>query len=211
MLAWANGILAKVDQASSNPLDALHSNLNMAEKNLKTSLTWTGIKVRLADFDRIELMGLIQDLYAASKDNQTFLHARFGLGDDVLAPYKATISRWVCPDVLKNQDISVTKAKKAISDYKKAIGRPEGMAELSIFYCEEVFAFLNYCGMDDDSYFAALVRMFEQALKWVAGLPLAQRLPLLERLNRVRVAGTTIGWGVSDEFDTLWSQSGLEE
>ena len=27
-------------------------------------------------------MGLIQDLYAAQKDNQTFLHTRFGLGED---------------------------------------------------------------------------------------------------------------------------------
>ncbi len=28
-------------------------------------------------------MGLLQDLYAANKENQTFLHTRFGLGEDV--------------------------------------------------------------------------------------------------------------------------------
>ena len=33
-------------------------------------------------------MGLVQDLYAAHKDNQTFLHTLFGLGKDVLKPYK---------------------------------------------------------------------------------------------------------------------------
>jgi hypothetical protein len=53
---------------------------------------------------------------------------RFALGDDVFEPYKATIDRWVCPDVMRNQDISIFKAKKAILDYKKAIGRPEGFA-----------------------------------------------------------------------------------
>ena len=40
-------------------------------------------------------MGLIQDLYAAHKDNQTFLHTRFGLGEDVLKPYKETLDRWL--------------------------------------------------------------------------------------------------------------------
>ncbi len=39
-------------------------------------------------------MGLVQDLYAAHKDNQTFLHTRFGLGKDVLKPYKETLERW---------------------------------------------------------------------------------------------------------------------
>jgi hypothetical protein len=30
-----------------------------------------------------------------AKDNQSFLHARFGLGDDVLKPYKETLERWL--------------------------------------------------------------------------------------------------------------------
>lgn len=90
----------------------------------KTAPSWSDVKTRLGDFDRAGLIGLVQDLYAASKDNQTFLHARYGLGDDVLKPYKATIDRWLWPDVCKNQDTSVAKAKKAISDYKKAVGQP---------------------------------------------------------------------------------------
>jgi hypothetical protein len=74
-----------------------------------------GVKARLADFDQAGLIGLIQDLYAASKDNQAFLHARFSLSDDVLKPYKAAIDRWLWPDVFKSQNTSVTNAKKAIS------------------------------------------------------------------------------------------------
>jgi hypothetical protein len=46
-------------------------------------------------------MGLIQDLYAFQKDNQTFLHTRFGLSGDVLKPYKETLERWLSPDVLQ--------------------------------------------------------------------------------------------------------------
>jgi hypothetical protein len=46
----------------------------------KKSPTWSEVKARLADFDRTSLLGLVKDLYGASKDNQAFLHARFDLG-----------------------------------------------------------------------------------------------------------------------------------
>jgi hypothetical protein len=59
----------------------------------KSQPSWTDVKAKLSGLDRAGLIGLVQDLYAASKDNQAFLHARFALGDDVLKPYKATIDR----------------------------------------------------------------------------------------------------------------------
>lgn len=180
----------------------------MAKK--KNAPSWSDVKVGLTEFERAGLIGLVQDLYAASKDNQAFLHVRLGIGEDPLKPYKATISRWVCPDVMRNQDISVAKAKKAIADYKKAIGRPEGVAELSVHYCEEVFTFLGYCGMDDEGYYSALVRMFEQALKAAMVLPEPQRDDFLNRLEDVRVAGQGYGWGVGDDFDWFWQKAGLE-
>jgi hypothetical protein len=78
---------------------------------------------------------------------------------------------------MKNQPISVSKAKKAIADYKKAIGRPEGMAELSIFYCEEAFGFLESCSMEDESYFAALIRMYGRSLEFVSSYLLPSAPP----------------------------------
>ena len=45
----------------------------------------------------------------------------FGLGGDALEPYRVVIERWLCPDVYKNQDYSVAKARKPIADYKKAL------------------------------------------------------------------------------------------
>src|ERR1700704_5389163 len=107
----------------------------------KSQPTWTDVKAKLASFDRKGLLGLIQDLYAAHKDNQTFLHTRFGLGEDVLKPYKQTIDRWLWPDVFRKQDISVAKATQAVSNYKKAVGDPAGLAELMVFYCERAAGF----------------------------------------------------------------------
>ena len=50
----------------------------------KTAPAWTNFNSRLADLDHAGLLRLVQDLYAASKDNQAFLHARLHLGEDVL-------------------------------------------------------------------------------------------------------------------------------
>ena len=168
------------------------------------SPTWSDVKTALLDFDRAGLRGLVQDLYTASKDNQAFLHARLGLGHDQLRPFKASISRWISPDLMKGQPISVSKAKKAIADYKKAIGRPAGMAELSIFYCEEAFGFLESCSMDDEKYFAALIRMYGRSLEIVSSLPPTERSTYLERLGRLRSRGRNVGWVVEEEFNSLW-------
>jgi hypothetical protein len=161
------------------------------------------VKAALASFDRSGLLGLIHDLYGAHKDNQTFLHARFGLGEDGLAPYKKTLDRWLWPDVLRNQDVSVTKAKMAISSYRKAVGEPAGLAELMVFYCERAAGFCNDVGYQDEGYFDALVRMFEQALKASSQLSAGDRTGLLARLDRVRVVGHNFGYGVGDDMDSL--------
>ena len=167
--------------------------------------SWSDVKAKLAQFDRAGLVGLLGDLHSLSRDNQAFLHARLRLGADPLAPYKRTISRWVYPDLSRNQDISVARAKKAISDYSKAIGLPEGVAELLVFYCETASRLLAECGFEDEAYFAALVRMFEQALVAVTALATSERQPMLERLNAVRSMTGVVGWGVKDTMDELWA------
>lgn len=169
----------------------------------KKRLTWSDVKAKLADFDRPALIALARDLYAASRDNQAFLHARFGLGDNVLQPYKATIDRWLWPDMFKNQDTSLAKAKKAI-------GQPEGLAELMVFFCERAVGFSNDVGLQDEGYFDALVRMFGQALKVMDALPEGLRSALLGRLAAVQRLGHNLGYGVGDDMDDLLVEHGFD-
>lgn len=184
--------------------------MKMALKTTKTKPNWNDIKSKLADLDRVGLLGLVQDMYTASSDNKTFLHARFGLGEDPLESYKDVIICWINPQDYRSP-ISVSKAQKAISDYKKALGQPESLAELTVFYCEEVLKFLAGCGVDDEGFYDALVRMFEQALKYVLALPKAQQIAFLVRLDHVRHLGQEVGWGVGEDFDHFWSEAGLAE
>jgi hypothetical protein len=122
---------------------------------------------------------------------------------DVLQPYKETLDRWLWPDVLRNQDTSVVKAKQAISSYRKAVGDLAGLAELMVFYCERAAEFCSDVGYQDDGYFDALVRMFDQALRLIAQLSASDRNPLIARLDRVRIISHNFGYGVGDDMDSL--------
>ena len=135
-----------------------------------------------------------------------FLHARFGLGVDVLRPYKETLDRWLWPDVLRNQNTSVAKAKQAISSYKKAIGEPAGVAELMVFYCERAAGFCNDLGNQDEVFFDALVRMFEEALKVIGQLPAPDRNALIARLDRVRITSHNLATACADYMDSLFAR-----
>lgn len=183
----------------------------MTRSTKKPSPSWSDVKARLADVDRAGLVSLMHDLYMASKNNQAFLHARFAAGSDVLKPYKTTIDRWLWPDVFKNQDTSVTKAKKAISDYRKAVGQSEGLAELMVFYCERAAGFSSDVGLQDENWFDALLRMFEQALKAIATLPEEARPAFWARLDRVRGISHSIGYGVGDGMDDLLAEYGGDD
>ena len=176
------------------------------KRQSKSQPTWTDVKAKLVNFDQAALLGLIQGLYSAHKDNQMFLHSRFGLGGDVLEPYKKIIDRWLWPDVLRRQDTSVSQAKQAISDYKKAVGHPEGVSELMIFFCEQAAGFCSDISIDDEGYFDALVRMFEQALKFANTLPIERRDDLVSRLDRVRTISHDFGYGIGDSMDFLLSK-----
>ena len=178
----------------------------MDQRQSKSQPKWTAVKAKLTSFDRPALLGLIQDLYNAHKDNQTFLHARFGLGEEVLEPYKETIARWVWPDAFRNQDTSVSKAKQAISHYKKAVGDAVGLTELMVFYCEQAAGYCQDIGYQEEGFFDALVRMFEEALKAAQMLPADVRDRLIARLDRVREISHDFGYGVGDDMDYLMAK-----
>lgn len=175
----------------------------------KSQPTWSEVKAKLVDFDRSGLLGLVQDMYATSKDNQSFLHVRLNLGFDILKPYKTTIDRWLWPDLFRNQDISVAKAKKAIADYKKAMGLPEGLAELTVFYCERAAGFSDDVTLQDEDYFDALVLMFEHAAKQVKSLPTEQHDVFASRLNIACQHCRNLGYGVYDDVRDILAKYGF--
>jgi hypothetical protein len=146
---------------------------------------------------------LLRDLYAALQENRTFLHSRFGLGENSLEPYKDTIGRWMWPDPLSRDNPSPAKAKQAIAAYKHAVGDASGLADLMIFFCEQGTGFCADLGYQDENFMNSLWRMFEPTIRVIGELPRPEREPFLLRLHRVRDTAHKLGYGVGDAMDDI--------
>jgi len=116
-------------------------------------------------------------------------------------------TRWLWPDAFRKQDTSVAKAKQAIANYKKAVGDPAGLADLLVFYCEQSCGFASDVGYQDESYFDALVRMFEQSVSTANTLPTDTRDAPIARLDRVRSISHKCGYGVGDDMDFILAKN----
>ena len=103
------------------------------------------------------------------------------------------------------------KGQGGDSNYNKAIGRPQGLAELSIFFCEEAFSFVEGCSFSDEQYFVALIRMYDRSVNRVLSLPFAERRAYVERLGKLRTRAKRVGWGVENELNDLWHAADFDE
>jgi hypothetical protein len=158
---------------------------------------WSDVKTALARLDQQGLLGLISDMYHLSKDNKDFLHARFSIGDDILAPYKKIIKECLYPDIM-NEPVRIHRAKRAISDYSKAIPVAKGEAELLTYFveCGNKFT-LDYGDIDEDFY-DSLVEIYGQAIKKVLTLPDHEQVNFRKRLKKIMLSSNGIGWGYHD-------------
>ena len=78
-----------------------------------------------------------------------------------------------------------------------------------VFYSERAAGFSDDVDLQDEAYFDALVRMFEQALKVIQSLPEDARPALHGRLDAVRRTSHDFGYGVGDDMDDLLAEYGI--
>ena len=185
----------------------------MAEPSKRTKIrpTWGDVKAKVGEFDRAGLLQLVAELYSFHKDNQSFLHARFGLGLNPLDDYRKKIALALAPDVHGKRDgkISVADAKKAISAYNKAVGDPAGLLELRLFWCETAVQFSMDFGYADEGYFDALVLQYREACRALSVLdePLLENT--IERLSNIR-DDAQMGYGVGDYMGDVLGEALLK-
>jgi hypothetical protein len=178
-------------------------------KRKSSNPSWSDVKSAVVNLDQKQLLTLVADLYRFSTENQAFFHARFGVGDDPLAPYKKTIDECMYPDVYKNKPIQISKAKRAISNYSRAVGDPLGETELMVLFVESGNKFTVNFGDKDEGFYDALNRMYQRAIKKVLSLPEKHRRVFQERLKDIMTSSSGIGWGyhdmLSDDYYTAFS------
>jgi len=164
----------------------------------KKSPTWSDVKATLVNLDKNEILKLVADLYRLSNENKTFLNSRFDVGDNPLGPYKKIIEECMYPDIYSNKQIQVSKAKKAISSYSKAVDDPIGEVELMTYFVECGNKFTVNFGDIDGPFYDALNRMYRRTIKKVLTLSEEQQDEFKNRLEAIMTSSSNIGWGYHD-------------
>ena len=160
--------------------------------------TWSDVKTLLVNLDQKKLLSLVGDLYRLSSENKTFLHSRFKIGGDPLSPYRKTIEECMYPDMYSNKPVQISKAKKAISTYSKAVGDPVGEAELMTFFVECGNSLTVNYGDMDEAFYDAVNGMYRRAIKKVLTLPEERHDEFKERFEAIMRSSSNIGWGYHD-------------
>jgi hypothetical protein len=135
----------------------------MARKK-QPARSWKDIRAVLNKAGHKDLMKLVGDLYTLRKENQDFLHARFLKDASTLVPYKETIEHYISPAEPWKNPVKLSLARKAISDYRKAVGDPEGLAELMLIFAECGVSFTLEFGDIDEAFYNSVVSVFSDGL-----------------------------------------------
>lgn len=177
------------------------------KKVKKKSPSWSDVKAVISGFDKQSLMVLISDLYSFSSENKKFFHSRFYLVENPLEPYKKVIEDSLYPDICDNEQIKISKAKKAISDYSKATGDPKGILELMVFFVECGNRFtLDYGDIDEDFYLA-LEGMYANAIENLLTMDEETLSNYIPRLEEIMESSDGIGWGYHDSLTDIFYEA----
>jgi len=167
---------------------------------------WGTVKKCLSAKNPRELISLIGDLYSLSEDNREFLHARCSLGDP-LEPYKRRIADALYPDPLRNQPVRLSEGRRAISEYKKAVGDPFGVLELMVHYVECGTRFTVEYGDIDEAFYDSLCSMFMKVLEILEESDRRTVEQYLPRLRGIVEKANHVGWGYYDTVSAALAEA----
>jgi len=179
----------------------------ISEKQTKQNGTWSDVKKVISNFGHEELVNLITDLYHLSSDNKNFLHTRFSLGEDPLRPYKKIIKDCLYPDVMHDKPLRIAQAKKAVSQYEKAIGETKGLVELMLYFVECGNRFTVDYGDINEDFYLALVRMYDKTIDTLFSLDEDTIQVYQSRFSEIMESSSGIGWGYHDDLCDLYYEA----
>ena len=112
---------------------------------------------------------------------------------------------------MSNDPVEIATAKKAISDYGKAVDNPKGMLELMVYFVECGSRLSLDCDYGDEHFFESLERMYEKAIKHLLTLDEATIDDFYDRFEDLVTFTQDIGWGFHDTLDDIFYEAFPEE
>ncbi len=170
------------------------------------SATWSELKSVLSDYEKPELLRLLQELYKLNADNKLFLTARLVEMDlDELAePYRESIRDEFNPR-RGYPNLSLRAARKALNDFKKACKDPAAVADLMIYYVEQGVICTNKYGDIDERFYNSLESVYANAAELLTNTADAELIEgFRPRMYQIVRQTSGIGWGFHDELNHIY-------
>jgi len=174
----------------------------MPSKGTKPS--WTKLNRRLRELDAPSLLHILRDLYNASPDNRSFLHARFFSGPAELDTYRKRIQGAVAPNPLGNKRIRLGEARRLIRHYHRATDDPKSTTDLLAYALELGIEQSLDLGVEGDDYFGSLLHIADDLIRFYEELPPGSQELAYDRFKALVLRAADVGWGFGDEMDNLF-------
>lgn len=176
-------------------------------KEAKTSTSFKNIKDNLSALTSKQLVQLIGELYDLNQLNQSFLNARFLKNEASLKNYKSQIRRALYPDFDSGkQDISFSKARKAISDFAKATSDRRQTLDLMVYYVEVGKEMMDAFGMDYEAFYDSMESMFRKIVERLKNQDRHLIAIFWDRLKKVERAAQSTGYGYGDSLREMMTE-----
>ncbi len=165
-------------------------------------MTRQQLKRMMAEAPRQALIKALGDLYKMTGENARFLETCFATHDKLidLMPYKRMIKSNICPNIRYGADLSLSKARQAISQCKRTTSnQPAHILELMVYYLEQGMKFTLTYGDINDAFYNSLCSMFVKAIHTLTKHP-SLKDDFMPRLVAIIQSARDIGWGVYDSM-----------
>jgi hypothetical protein len=170
------------------------------------SATWSELKSVLRDYEKPELLRLLQELYKLNADNKLFLTARLVEMDlaELAEPYRNAIRAEFNPS-RGFPRLNLRAARKVLNDFKKACKDPAAVADLMIYYVEQGVICTNNYGDIDERFYNSLASVYADAAKLLTNTADADLIErFAPRMGQIVQETSGIGWGFHDELSHLY-------
>lgn len=174
----------------------------------KTTSEWREVKIELEKESHKNLVTLIKALYDRSEQNRHFIQAHIFEGHVTTEAYKRTITNAIYLDTNdRNAHIEFSKARKAISDFKKANGDAKCVLDLMIHYVEVGTEQTKGLCIDYGEYYESLESMFNSIIKRLMGQDTQYADFFRPRLERIIKNSTRTGYGYQEAIQDMFHEA----
>lgn len=161
------------------------------------------LKQHLKGLHEAALIEIILDLNKTFKDVQEYLQVKFTPENtsEIYEKYKKLIKAEFFP-ARGYGKCRLSKAGKAISDFKKLKVHREQVFDLMIFYVEMGADYTNTYGDIDAEFYEKMEDMFENALMDIVDFGLQEQF--ISRCEAIVEETANIGWGFHDTLGEIY-------